>query len=267
MTNFPTALTLVIACVATLWSPVTSANGTITNQVNHLSDHLNQYQEEVEWLNIKFAGVVDGYGAKGNEGVKVNTAQLIEFWEQVDFHSAIETQHVPTYASIWQGIYGIKSSIDAGDPVDQVRAHQKQLNQALWQGLGAVKLAAQYQQRGWAPKVQTTEVEPSSPDEIVEDIINRLDRVVAKHAEQLNQVAVSLVHETYEKRFESIESALKQQDHDLAEALEKDFVVTLPQLLKGKGSVDQVRAVINGMKKQLMGAKALLNGKKPLKNS
>lgn len=267
MTKFPTALTLVLACVATFWSPVTPANGTITDQVNRLYDHVDQYQEEVQWLIKNYAGVVDQYAAQVNRKAPTDTAQLIEFWEQVDFHSAIETQHVPTYASIWQGIYGIKSSIEAGDPIDQVRGHQKQLNQALWQGLGAVKLAAQYQQRGWAPKVQTTEVEPSNPEEMVEDIINRLDRVVAKHAEQLNQVAISLVHETYEKRFETIESALKAKDHDLAEALEKDFAVTLPKMLEGQGSVDQVRAVINGMKSQLIRAKALLNKKKSLKSS
>lgn len=78
---------------------------------NHnLHAHIGEYTEEVHWLESKFGSVVDAYEAKDKS---LKTDALIEYWEEVDFHSAIETQYVPIYASIWQGIYGVKVAIDA----------------------------------------------------------------------------------------------------------------------------------------------------------
>jgi len=239
-----------------MFSQQAAANGEITDQVNHLQEHIGEYTEEVHWLLDRYDSVVNTYEMQNDE--KINTQQLIDFWEEVDFHAAIETQFVPVYATIWQGIYGIKQGIDEAKPVKEVRKEQDKLNQALWQALGAVKLAAQYQQRGLISKIQTTEVEPTSAPEIIEDIKTRLDRVVAKYAEQLNEVAVTLVHDTYLQRFEGIEGALIEQDADLVEDLEKDFNVTLPQAIENKKSVDQVRQVVASMKEKLNHAKQLL---------
>jgi archaellum component FlaC len=250
--------TLIVAFIISL-SLISSqaiANGEITDQVNHLQDHISEYTEEVHWLNKNFNSVVDAYEKQGKDAT--DTDQLIDFWEEVDFHAAIETQFVPIYANIWQGIYGIKQGIENGESIDKVRKEQDKLNQALWQALGAVKLAAQYQQRGLISKIHTTEVEPTSPPEIIEDIKTRLDQVVAKYAEQLNEVAVTLVHDTYLQRFEGIEGALIEQDADLVEDLEKDFNVTLPQAIENKKSVDQVRQVVASMKEKLNHAKQLL---------
>lgn len=252
----PSALFLTLTLNSALFSQTASANGEITDQVNHLHEHLDQYSEEVNWLIDNFNSVVDTYEKQGKKAAESD--KLIEFWEEVGFHSAIETQFVPIYASIWQGIYGVKQNIDKGAQVKVVRKEQEKLNQALWQALGAVKLAAQYQQRGLIKKIQTTEVEPTSAPEILEDIKTRLDRVVAKYAEKLNEVAVTLVHDTYLQRFEGIEGALIEQDADLVEDLEKDFNVTLPQALDGKNSVDKVREVVESMKVKLNRAKKLL---------
>lgn len=252
----PSALFLSLTLSTALFSQTAAANGEITEHVNHLKEHLDQYSEEVTWLLDNFNSVVDTYEKQGKKAA--DSDKLIEFWEEVDFHSAIETQFVPIYASIWQGIYGVKQNIDKGAPVEVVRKEQEKLNQALWQALGAVKLAAQYQQRGLIKKIETTEVEPTSAPEILEDIKTRLDRVVAKYAEQLNEVAVTLVHDTYLQRFEGIEGALIEQDADLVEDLEKDFNVTLPQALDGKNSVDKVRQVVESMKVKLNRAKKLL---------
>lgn len=252
----PSALFLTLTFSTAFYSQTVAANGVITEHVNHLQDHLGQYTEEVHWLIDNFGSVVDTYEKQGKKAA--NTDKLIEFWEEVDFHSAIETQFVPIYASIWQGIYGVKQNIDKGASIEIVRKEQEKLNQALWQALGAVKLAAQYQQRGLIKKIQTSEVEPTSAPEILEDIKTRLDRVVAKYAEQLHEVAVTLVHDTYLQRFEGIEGALIEQDAHLVEDLEKDFNVTLPQALNGKNSVDQVRQVVETMKTKLDRAKKLL---------
>lgn len=224
--------------------------------MNHLQDHISDYTEEVHWLLDNYNSVVNTYEQQGQDAT--DTQKLIDLWEDVDFHVAIETQFIPIYANIWQAIYGIKQGIDDAEPVKEVRKQQDKLNQALWQALGAVKLAASYQQRGLVKKIQTTEAEPTSGPETIDDIKGRLDRVVAKYAEQLSEVAVTLVHDTYLQRFEGIEGALIEQDAKLVEDLEKDFNVTLPQAIEGKKSVDEVRQVVEMMKQKLNKAKQLL---------
>ncbi|MBU3021694.1 hypothetical protein [Aestuariibacter sp. A3R04] len=247
-------LAVALAISTGLFSGHTLANGVITEQVNNLHAHLDEYNEEVHWLTGKFGAVVDTYEKQG----KADTNVMIEYWEEVDFHSAIETQYVPVYASIWQGIYGVKQAIDKGAKIDVVRKEQMKLNQALWQGLGAVKLASQYQKKGLIAKVKTTEVEPTTGPEVVEDIKKRLDRVVAKYAEQLSEVATTLVHDTYLQRFEGIEGALIEQNAALVEDLEKDFNVTLPQAISADKGVDTVREVVEAMQVKLDKASQLL---------
>lgn len=231
------------------------ANGEIGDHVNNLHAHIGEYTEEVHWLESKFGSVVDAYASKDKN---LKTDALMEYWEEVDFHSAIETQYVPIYASIWQGIYGVKVAIDEGKPIDVVREEQEKLNHALWQALGAVKLASQYQQRGLVDQVRTTEVEPTTGPAVIDDIKTRLDSVVAKYAEQLNEVATTLVHDTYLQRFEGVEGDLIAKDADLVEALEKDFNVTLPQAISSNKSVDSVRDVVEAMQVKLNKARALL---------
>lgn len=231
------------------------ANGAIGDHVNNLHAHIGEYTEEVEWLESKFGGVVDAYA---NKDKSLKTDALMEYWEEVDFHSAIETQYVPIYASIWQGIYGVKVAIDEGKPIDVVRHEQEKLNHALWQALGAVKLASQYQKRGLVGEVQTTEVEPTTGPAVIDDIKTRLDRVVAKYAEQLNEVATTLVHDTYLQRFEGVEGDLIAKDAALVESLEKDFNVTLPQAIYQDKGVDGVRSVVETMQSKLDKARVLL---------
>ncbi|MBY6211147.1 hypothetical protein KUV95_06250 [Microbulbifer agarilyticus] len=252
----PRNLGMVLGLVALLGAGQVSANGEIGDHVNDLKSHIEQYSEEVNWLVGKFGAVVDTYEEKGQKGT--NTNAMLEYWEEVDFHSAIETSYVPVYANIWQGIFGVKQAIDAGVPIAKVREEQSKLNQALWQALGAVKLAAQYQEKGLVAKVQTTEAEPTTVPETLDDIKHRLDRVVAKYAEKLPEAATSIVHDTYLHRFEGVEGVLIEQDADLVEDLEKDFNVTLPQAIDGKSSVDDVRKVVESMQAKLDRAKDLV---------
>ena len=232
------------------------ANGEITDQVNHLKDHLGEYSEEVTWLNDKYDALVTRYETDGAKAV--DTQNLLDYWEEVNFHSAIETQYIPLYATIWQNIYGIKTSIENGDDAQQVRQHQQALTQTFWQALGAVKLAAHYQDKGVIDKVKTTDTAPTTGPAVITDIEKRLDKVVAKYAEQLKEVATTMVHDTYMERFEGIEGALIEQDASLVEALEKDFNVTLPQAIENGKSVDEVRGIIDDMKQKLGKAQTLL---------
>lgn len=250
------ACVAVVASACLLVSASVWANGEIGEHVNELSAHVKQYNQEVEWLVSKVGTMVDIYTAKGADSV--NTNELIEHWEAVDFHAAIETHYVPVYAKIWQGLFGVKQAIDNKQSATQVRAQEKQLQQALWQALGAVKLAAQYQQKGVLAAVSTTNTGTLTESETIDEIKHRLDRVVAKYAEKLGEAATNIVHDTYLHLFEGVEGTLIAKDATLVESLEKDFNVTLPQAIEADGGVDNVRAVVDTMHSKLDRAKKLL---------
>lgn len=246
----------VLSATAALAIGPAFAHGPVGGHVNELQAHVDTYAQEVDWLIGKVDGIVTTYENKGREAAKADA--VVDHWEAVDFHAAIETTYVPVYAAIWQGLYGVKEAIDKDAPIAEVRQQQEQLEQALWQALGAVKLAAQFQQQGLLAEVQTTDAEPGTPVEIVDEIKQRLDRVVAKYAEKLPKEATTIVHDTYLNRFEGIEGMLIEKDAALVEDLEKDFNVTLPKAIQGDGGVDQVRSVVQSMHHKLNQAKSLL---------
>ena len=121
------------------------ANGPVGEHVNHLTDNLDNYTKEVDWLKSQFDEIVTTYAEKGADAV--DTQVLIDDWESVDFHAAIETNYVPVYSMIWQGLYGVKETIEDGASIDDVREQQAFFEQSLWQGLGAVKMAAVFQDK------------------------------------------------------------------------------------------------------------------------
>lgn len=247
---------LVLAVTVLVSAGQVSANGPVGEHVNHLQDNLGSYAEEVDWLIRQVDEMVDAYEADGVDAVK--TGELVDYWEAVDFHAAIETNYVPVYASIWQGLFGVKGSIDKQQPIAEVRKQQRMLEQALWQALGAVKLAARYQQKGLLAKVETSKNNPATPGETIDTIKHRLDRVVAKYAEKLNDEATGIIHDTYLDLFEGLEGALIEQDAGLVEGLEKDFNVTLPKAIQNKSDVEKVRQVVQTMQDKLDKAKKLL---------
>ena len=253
--NYRAILLLLSVAVFGLTRPV-GANGEVGEHVNQLQTNLENYSKEVHWLIEKVDGIVDTYDKKGTKAA--NSDAIVDHWEAVDFHAAIETSYIPVYASIWQGLFGVKQGIENKASIVEVRKQQKMLEQALWQGLGAVKLAAQYQQQGLLAKVKTTQNSPKTPGETLEVIKQKLDKVVAKFAEQLPNEATTIVHDTYLNLFEGVEGVLIEQDANLVEDLEKDFNVTLPKSLKGQSSVNDVRQVVDVMKQKLDKAKSML---------
>jgi endo-1,4-beta-mannosidase len=205
------------------------ANGPIGEHVNHLSDNLDDYSQEVKWLNSEVEAMIARYQQGGVK--EANPELLVENWEAVKFHSAIETSYVPVYASIWQGLFGVKEALEEQESIEEIRKQQRFLAESLWQALGAVKLAAQYQDKGLTDHVATTEENPANSIEALEVIDNRLNRVVAKYAEKLPKEAVSIVYDTYMNLFEGVEGELIALDANLVEDLEKDFNVILPQAI------------------------------------
>ncbi|MEM1112798.1 MAG: hypothetical protein AAGI11_12880 [Pseudomonadota bacterium] len=237
-----------------LFSSHTLASGTVGDHVNDMSAHLDDYAEEVEWLIGKVDGIVDGYetGGKAAAGAEA----VVDHWEAVDFHSAIETQYIPLYSQIWQGLFGVRLAIEEDKPVAEVRNEQLELEQVLWQSLGAVKMAARIQERGLLPDVEATSAD--TPVETMDVIKQRLDRVVAKYAEKLPGEAVEITQETYLNLFEGVEGALIELDADLVEDLELDFNVVLQKAIQDGKSVDEVRGVVLAMQDKIDRAKSLL---------
>lgn len=252
--NFPKPLAF-IAVLALFAAKPTFANGPIGDHVNDLQAHVKDYTEEVEWMIDQISTMVDSYEKKGAKAAKPE--MVVDHWEAVKFHAAVETNYVPVYASIWQGLFGVRMAIENEEPIANVRKQLAMLEQSLWQGLGAVKLAAQFQQKGLLAKVENTDG-PTSPVETLEEVKHRLDRVVAKYAERLGEEATSIVHDTYLTRFEGVEGALIEQDADLVEDLEKDFNVTLLVAIQDGASVDKVREIVVAMQGKLDKAKSLL---------
>lgn len=252
--HVPTRLRVLLGLVALLVTGQASASGAIGDHVNAMADHIEQYASEVAWLVGKVDTMVDTYEKDGAEAAR--PAALVDYWEAVDFHAAIETHYIPLYASIWQGLFGVRTAIEDGKPVALVREEQARLERILWQSLGAVKVAAQYQARGLLPRVETTSAD--TPRETVDVIKQRLDRVLAKYAEQLPKEAITIVQETYLNLFEGIEGLLIEQDAELVEDLEVDFNVTLPKAIQDGKPVNDVRAVILAMQGKLDTCKTLL---------
>lgn len=225
------------------------ANGEIGEHVNHLSDNIEKYEEEVEWVIKKVGGIVERYEA---EGVKAaNSGAVVDYWEAVQFHAAIESNYIQLYAEIWQGLYGVKEAVDNQQSVADVRQQYRQLKHTLWQSLGAVKLAAVYQDKGLLETVQLREGAPSNSVEILEAVKNRLHKAVAKFAEKAYDESSSIVHDAYLNLFEGVEGELITLNAELVEDLEKDFNVVIPKTIKSKASLDELRDAVATMESKL----------------
>lgn len=249
---------LIAAC-----SPPAGADGEVGEHVHDLSAHLDTYTTEVGWLMEQVEGIVSAYAAGGLAAAQPEA--VVDHWEAVDFHAAIETNYIPLYASIWQGLFGVRSAIEREQPLAAVRAQQAALEQALWQALGAVKMAAKVQESGYArPGASTVSTSPSAT---LDEIKERLERVVAKYAERLSDEAIDIVQDTYLTRFEGVEGELIEQDADLVEDLEVDFNVTLPKAIQDAKSVDHVREVVAAMQIKLERAKTLLRDAEAARSS
>lgn len=244
---------LAAALAAFVLSGPAQASGEIGDHVKDLKAHLSEYTEEVHWLIGQVDGMVATYekqGAKAAEPTK-----LVDHWEAVKFHAAIETNYVPLYANIWQALYGVQEAIQKEKPIAEVRRQQAILEQAFWQSLGAVKLAAKLQAEGPAASGASKAMGPVAT---VDEIKHNLSEVVIEFAEKEYAEAKELVYETYQTRFEGIEGALIEQDAELVEELEKDFNVSLPQQLNAEGSMEAVKQIVDAMQQKLDRARALL---------
>jgi hypothetical protein len=139
-----------------------------------------------------------------------------------------------------------------------VAAAAERVAAALWQGFGALRLAAsQVGSEAGSPAVAGSQGAESGP-ETVDRIVADLDRAVAAYeADQLGR-AEGLIHAAYMSRFEGLEGDLIERDPELVTSLERDFNATLPLLMQQGASMAEVRTVLQSMKEQLATASAIL---------
>ncbi len=237
--------------------PVASfGDGEVGEHVNNMQEHLVNYESEIVWFLDELSKIIIAYEDGGSN--EYSSDMLIDNWEAVDFHAAIETNYIQIYASIWQGIYGVKASLDSGESLDSVDAQVAGLQKALWQGLGAVKLAARFQSEGLIGTQGDIDSRSLSPSETLDAIKSELDRAIAKSAERLPAEATDIVLSAYLELFEGLEGDLITLDAELVEDLEKDFNVTLPQALGSELSIDDLNQVVSQMKGKLDRSKELM---------
>ena len=252
-TNDCRGLLATLVLVLVLGAPKVTANGDIGDHVEDLTAHLEEYSNEVVWLSDKVDNLVT-YARDGAQAV--DSTDLVEWWEAVKVHGAIEVNEVGLYSSIWRALSEVETAIEEARPQQQLQTRQRALERSLWEGLGAVKLAARLQDAGTAPA--TAQAVAATPATTLEEIAEALDAVVAQHAQGESAAAKELVHATYLERFEGVEGVLIEQDPALVEALERDFNVTLPVLLDEGASGDEVAGTVAAMQEKLTRARSLL---------
>ena len=114
--------------------PVASfGDGEVGEHVNNMQEHLVNYESEIVWFLDELSKIIIAYEDGGSN--EYSSDMLIDNWEAVDFHAAIETNYIQIYASIWQGIYGVKASLDSGESLDSVDAQVAGLQKACGRGL------------------------------------------------------------------------------------------------------------------------------------
>ncbi len=102
--------------------------------------HLDDYEEEVQELVGEIRAVTDAR-AQGDDTAPAMD-ELMEHWEEAGVHAAIETKASVTYPDIWQTLAAFRQAVGEERGVEAVRAAASDLEAALWQGYGALRLAA-----------------------------------------------------------------------------------------------------------------------------
>lgn len=234
------------------------AHGEADESVQEFHEHIDDYRGEIDAFVADIEPIVAAY--RDGDDVQPMIDGLIERWEDVAVHGAVET-HVPSmYPGIWQGIIGLQQATLEARPAEDVASVAADLEAALWQALGALRLAAvqvESGERGHAEAAHDGGDAAAGP-ETVDRIIAELDDAVDAYAGGNTDRAEALIHDAYMKRFEYLEGDLIEQDAELVSQLEQDFNATLPLLMQNDASTDQVREALAGMKNQLERARELL---------
>jgi hypothetical protein len=246
-----------LATLALLLLPVLGHTHGGDEGLEAFHEHLDDYAQEVDRLSARFHELVD----RRVEGEDLGDAELdglIDAWEEVDVHLAIERKATPLYPGIWQALIGFRQAAEAGAPVAELRDRADAVRAALLQGLGGVRLAASQVDRA-APSGSAPE--SMDADASLDAILEGLDAAVAAYEADDPARAESLIHRVYMERFEGLEGDLIEQDPELVSDLEAAFNARLPLLIQDGAALDAVQAEVRDMKQSLERSRELLQGR------
>lgn len=239
-------------------------HGELGEELEHFEEYIPEFQKEVADLTASVDGLVEAY--RGDKDVDVDG--LINYWEEVMVHGAIEVRATPLYPGVWQGLLRLQQAVDQEESATTIARRAEELKGALWQGLGAVRLAAsQVKQQGQSTGHDNHDGDEHheesghgevSQEDAVGQILSALDEAVAVFKQGDPEKAKSIVHETYMGIFEGLEGDLIEMRPELVSQLEKDFNAGLPLLMDEGASLDKVREKVQAMNKRLETAKELL---------
>ncbi len=243
-------------CLAALNAPPALSHGEVDEDMLaefHL--HLDDFREDVHHLIEELEPVVSAHAA--GEDTEAAMAEVIEHWEEVGLHAAIESKAPALYPGVWQAVIALQQTAGSDKSDAEVAAAAERVKAALWQGFGAVRLAASQVESGSAPAA-ADQGAPASGPETVEQIIADLERAVAAYRADELARAEALIHQTYMSRFEGLEGDLIARNPELVSSLEKDFNATLPLLMQDGASMERVNEALDSMKSQLETASDIL---------
>lgn len=249
----PLAIGLLLGAV--LVPAAALAHGEKGEHVASFQDHLDDYEADVEELASRLDELVERY-RRDSEAVDVD--ELVEAWEEVEYHAAVEEVATPLYPAIWQAIGGLRQAVKNGEDAETVRAKADRMVAALREGLGGLKLKARMQKATGTegPDGDTA----SGPHAAFERIRQHLDEAVAAYDGGDPEEAKALIRDAYFNAFEGLEGGLIEEDPALVARLEEAFNAGLPGRINEGAATAKVRAKVASMKEELAEAEALLEG-------
>ncbi len=249
---------LLVLCLMAFGTPSASAHGEFDeSMLDEFHLHLDDFREDVQHLVEALEPVLEAHAEHGDTDAA--TAELIEEWEEVGVHAAIETRATPLYPGIWQALVALQQAAGSGRSAAEVRAAADDVEAALWQGFGAVRLAASRVEAGTAPETaEAGDDPPRSGPETVDRIVADLEQAVAAYRSDELERAEQLIHRTYLDRFEGLEGDLIARDAELVTRLERDFNATLPLLMQQGAPLEEVNETLASMKDRLETARDIL---------
>lgn len=238
------------------------AHGDAGEHVENFEQHLSIYGSNVQQLGQEIDSVTAAYA--DGDAVVERVDALVQQWEQVKFHAAVETVAPPLYPPIWAAIGRFESAIKEDADASVVRQRADAIQAALNQGLGGLKYAAKVGDAdpagddGHSHADEHDHAGDSSQDP-VGTIMAALDKSVSLYKQNKPGKAKELIQKTYLQRFEMLEGDLIEQDPELVSNLEQAFNATLPNLMTDGAPAGEIRAQVDAMDSKLERARVLLD--------
>lgn len=228
-------------------------HGEYGEHVEQFEDHLDTYAADVQAMSATVDAIAEG---------DKNMDALIEQWEAVKFHGAVEEVTAPLYPPVWAGISQLRNALDEQAEPAVVRERAEALKAALNQGLGALKWAAasggQAADDHHEDEHGHDESQPATGPDAVDTIIEELEQAVALYQNDEVEQAQALIRKAYLQRFEYLEGDLIEQDAKLVAALEEDFNGHLPTLMTDGADMAAINGRLDTMRERLNRAKQML---------